>query len=247
MAGKRDEASFGRQRGPSLTGSRPSAAIETACGCLPCDTCAAIRASLERGPLLASRCIRGVLVGNYWEGTKIRLRAVEPKDAEAHFRFNLRDDYGMLDQIYPPGSLSRVEQWASRRSLEGLENDAYSFQIEAIGSGELVGGIATHHCDQRLGVLSYGLHVFEEHRGRGYASEAIRLVLRYYFQERRYQKANVGVFAINEPSRRLHESLGFQLEGRIRRSVLTRGEFSDMLEFGMTVEEFRDRHGAYWR
>lgn len=186
-------------------------------------------------------------VGNYWEGTKIRLRAVEAGDAAAHYRFNLSDDYGMLDQIYPPGSHARVDQWAAQKALEGFENDAYSFQMEAIGSGDLVGGIATHHCDPRAGVLSYGLHVFEEHRGRGYASEAICLVLRYYFQERRYQKANLGVFAINEPSRRLHESLGFTLEGTIRRSVFTRGEFSDMLEFGMTVEEFRERHAEYWR
>jgi len=186
-------------------------------------------------------------VSNYWEGTKIRLRAVEAQDAAAHYRFNLSEACGLLDQIYPPGSAARVAEWATRKSLEGFENDAYSFQMEAIGSGDLVGGIATHHCDARTGVLSYGLHVLEEHRGRGYASEAICLVLRYYFQERRYQKANVGVFAINEPSRRLHETLGFQLEGTIRRSVFTRGEFSDMLEFGMTVEEFRERHGAYWR
>lgn len=186
-------------------------------------------------------------MGNYWEGTKIRLRAVEARDAAAHYRFNQSDEYGLLDQIYPPGSLAGVEQWAVKKSLEGFENDAYSFQMEAIGSGDLVGGIATHHCDPRTGVLSYGLHVLEEHRGHGYASEAICLVLRYYFQERRYQKANVGVFAINEPSRRLHEALGFQLEGTIRRSVFTRGEFCDMLEFGMTVEEFRERHGAYWR
>lgn len=186
-------------------------------------------------------------MGNYWEGTKIRLRAVEAGDAAAHHRFNLSDEHGMLDHIFPPGSLARVEQWATNRSLEGFANDAFSFQMEAIGSGDLVGGIATHHCDPRVGVLSYGLHVFEEHRGRGYATEAICLVLRYYFQERRYQKANVGVFAINEPSRRLHESLGFALEGTIRRSVLTRGEFTDMLEFGMMVEEFCERHAAYWR
>lgn len=186
-------------------------------------------------------------MGNYWEGTKIRLRAVEAGDANAHFRFNLSDDYGMLDQVYPPGSPARIEQWAEKTSRAGFEDDAYSFQMEADGSGDLVGGIATHHCDPRVGVLGYGLHVFEEHRRRGYAREAICLVLRYYFQERRYQKANVGVFAINEPSRRLHESLSFRLEGTIRRSVFTRGEHSDLLEFGMTVDEVRERHKAYWR
>ncbi len=186
-------------------------------------------------------------MANYWDGTRLRLRAVQAGDADAHYRFNLTDDYGLIDQIYPPGSLARVEEWARTKAQAGFTDDTYAFQMESIETGELVGGIATHDCDPRVGMLSYGLHVFAEHRGRGYAKEAICLVLRYYFQERRYQKANVGVYAINEPSIRLHESLGFEVEGRIRRAVFTGGLHSDLLWFGMTVEEFRERHGRYWR
>jgi len=186
-------------------------------------------------------------MGNYWDGSRIRLRAVEAADAEAHHAFNLTDEYGLLDQIYPPGSLARVRQWAEGQTLAGFEHETYSFQMESMETNELVGGIATHHCDARTGVLSYGLHVLEGHRGQGYASEAICLVLRYYFQERRYQKANVGVFSFNAPSVRLHESLGFQLEGRLRRTLYTRGMHADLLWFGLTVEEFRARHAAWWR
>ncbi len=186
-------------------------------------------------------------MSNYWEGTRIRLRGVEAVDAEAHYRFNLTEDYGLIDQIYPPGSLARVQEWATRQSQAGFEDQTFSFQMESIDTEELVGGIATHHCDQRAGVLSYGLHVFNQHRGKGYAKEAICLVLRYYFQELRYQKANAGVYAINEESIRLHEALGFQLEGRMRRTAYTRGTHVDLLWYGLTAEEFRDRHAAYWR
>jgi RimJ/RimL family protein N-acetyltransferase len=184
---------------------------------------------------------------NYWEGSRIRLRSVEAGDAAAHHRFNLTDDYGLLDQIYPPGSLARVQEWANKESLAGFDNQTFHFQMEAIENGALVGGIATHDCDSRVGIVSYGLSVMDEFRGKGYASEAICLVLRYYFQELRYQKANVSVYDINEPSKRLHESLGFQVEARLRRSVFTRGELSDLLLFGMTVEEFRELHADYWR
>ena len=64
------------------------------------------------------------------------------------------------------------------------------------------------------------------------------MVLRYYFRELRYQKATVNVFSFNEASARLHESLGFQLEGRLRRTVFTDGELFDELIYGITVEEF---------
>ena len=109
-------------------------------------------------------------------------------------------------------------------------------------SGEVVGDITTHHANPRVGTFAYGISGRRAHRGQGYAAEVITLVLRHYFHELRYQKGPVGVFAWNEPSIRLHEKLGFQQEGRLRRTVFTRGQFYDELIFGLTAEEFAARH-----
>jgi RimJ/RimL family protein N-acetyltransferase len=119
--------------------------------------------------------------------------------------------------------------------------------METLEDGKLVGSIATHHSDQRAGVFSYGLHVKQQYRGKGYASDAICLILRYFFQELRYQKCNVEAMEVNPGSQGLHEKLGFQTEGRRRRVVYTYGKHSDMIEYGMTLEEFRDQHPDYWR
>ena len=182
----------------------------------------------------------------YWDGRLIRLRGVEPGDAEAHFLLNQDEELSRhLAQIYPPQSLAAVRAWAEREATRRFEDDTYTFQMETLAGGELVGGIATHDCDRRVGSFTYGLHVLPQHRRNGYAVEAIRLVLRYYFQELRYQKANAGVYAINEASARLHEHLGFTLEGRQRRAVYTRGAHSDLLLFGMTAEEFAATHPDY--
>jgi RimJ/RimL family protein N-acetyltransferase len=171
---------------------------------------------------------------------------VHPDDAAAQVAFNLSMDSDLLDQRFPLVGLLRETEWATRKSTAGFDAQEFHYQMEALDSGELVGGIATHHCDARVGLVSYGLWVFDAHRGKGYASEAVCLVLRYYFQELRYQKANIEVYEINAGSRALHESLGFTLEGRRRRSVYRRGEYSDMLQYGITVEEFRARHAEYW-
>lgn len=181
----------------------------------------------------------------YWEGQRLRLRAVEPKDAAAHFLVNQDErTHRMLDQIYPPSSMVGVERWASETSLKGFVNDEYSFQMESLGSDQLVGHLNTHDCNRRVGIFRYGINVLPEHQGKGYASEAARLVLRYYFDELRYQKCNVHVFAINEASIVLHERLGFVLEGRERRAVYTNGEHSDQLIYGITKEEFFEKHGT---
>ncbi len=83
------------------------------------------------------------------------------------------------------------------------------------------GTINTHSCDPRHGTFGYGLAIAREHWRKGYASEAICLVLAYYFRELRYQKVTAHVYAFNEASIRLHEKLGFQLEGRLRRMIFT--------------------------
>jgi RimJ/RimL family protein N-acetyltransferase len=187
-------------------------------------------------------------MAKYWEGKLIRLRGVELEDAETHFQLDQEDDISRLQWVMnPPVSRAGTRTWIEEAAKARGKHDEFTAQIETLVDGTLVGGIATHHADLRAGVFSYGLHVEAPYRGKGYAKDAICLILRYFFQELRYQKCNVDVMAINEPSQRLHEALGFALEGRRRRTVFTGGEHSDMLEYGITVEEFRETHPDYWR
>ncbi len=92
------------------------------------------------------------------------------------------------------------------------------------------------------GTFGFGLGVGRPHQRRGYASEAIVLLLRYMFGERRYQKANVGVYAYNTASLELHAKLGFVVEGRRRRAVFMGGRYHDEVLLGLTVEEFTAAH-----
>lgn len=89
-----------------------------------------------------------------------------------------------------------------------------------------------------MGVFKCGLRILHPYWGRGYARAAIGLVLRYYFHVLRYQKVTLIIYTFNERSRRLHEGLGFVLEGRLRRTVYTGGAHYDELYFGLTREEF---------
>ncbi len=173
-----------------------------------------------------------------FEGSKVRLRAVEESDWELHYNWNLdSDNWRMTDEVWFPTSRTSVKEWAEREAKRGSEADAFRFQIETLAS-VLVGTINTHSCNLRCGTFNYGLAIHPDHRRKGYASEAIGLVLRYYFNERRYQKVNATVYSFNAASIALHERLGFVLEGRIRRLIYSGGMFHDELIYGMTQEEF---------
>jgi RimJ/RimL family protein N-acetyltransferase len=173
-----------------------------------------------------------------WRGRRVRLRAIEPADWAVYFAWNQDDDQARsLYNIPFPQSEEAVRQWAQQESTRKPEDDAFRFVIEN-ERGEVVGDLATHDCDRRVGSFSYGISIRQDQRRSGYAAEAIELALRYYFQELRYQKVTVSVYSFNDASIRLHEKLGFQLEGRLRRTVFTNGEHFDELVYGLTVEEF---------
>lgn len=181
---------------------------------------------------------------HYWQGEQVRLRAVEPADWEAHFQWDQDTEMERaLARVYFPHSRERTKRWAERMAEQGGDGDGFHFEIENL-EGELVGSITTNRCDSRNGTFTYGVAIREGERRKGYAEEAIRMVLRYYFEELRYQKVTIYVYSFNEASIRLHERLGFQREGCLRRMMYTQGKFYDEVYFGMTAEEFgRDQAG----
>jgi len=175
---------------------------------------------------------------NFWQGKNVRLRGIEPSDAETFFAWNLDSETGSaLEFLWPPVSLAQVKAEVAELSLKKLEDDRFKWIIED-ASGMAVGSISTHECEPRRGTFSYGINVAREHRGKGYAGEAIMLVIRYYFDELRYQKVTVGVDELNAASIRLHEKLGFTREGTLRRMKFRQGRYCDIHLYGLTREEW---------
>lgn len=179
--------------------------------------------------------------GNEFEGSKVRLRAVEPEDADAWFESGLDTD---LDRragtTRLPSSRAAVRQRAEEAS-KAPDGDSVALMIETL-DGTVVGGLSVGETNRRTGVFSYGIGIDSQHRQKGYGTQALELLFRFYFRELRYQKVETGVYGFNESSLRFHESFGFVVEGRRRRHVYTQGRHHDVVLLGMTVEEFVARH-----
>ena len=183
------------------------------------------------------------LSSSFWQGQKIRLRAIEPSDWETYFAWNCDDEQARALYFIPfPQSREAVKHFAEMASLQAPETDDFRFVVEN-DEHEVVGDVTVNNCNPRNGTFSWGLNIKQGHRRRRYASEALLLIMRYYFHELRYQKVTVHVYSFNDASVKLHEDLGFRLEGRLRRMIFTKGQYFDELLYGMTREEFIDRYG----
>ena len=181
-------------------------------------------------------------MNNIWTGNRIRLRAVEASDWETFHAWDQDTEVAQLSYEIPfPRNAANSQEWAERESKEPPKDDVYRFVIESL-DGEMVGTLNTHSCDRRNGTFKYGLGIMRDHWRKGYASEAISLVLRYYFGELCYQKVMAHVYDFNDGSIKLHRAMGFVEEGRLRRTGFTNGTYHDELVFGMTNDEFFTRY-----
>jgi RimJ/RimL family protein N-acetyltransferase len=78
------------------------------------------------------------------------------------------------------------------------------------------------------------------HEGRGYATEAVRELLRLCFTDLGLRRVEAGCFAANEPSWRLMQRVGMRRESVTRRDALHRsGEWMDGMAYGLLAEEWR--------
>ncbi|MDP5276274.1 GNAT family N-acetyltransferase [Chengkuizengella axinellae] len=172
---------------------------------------------------------------NIWEGKVVKLRPIETSDWEEFHKDGLDSEIARLnDTIYGPRTQEGTRKWTEDESNKGWDGHHFRLAIEN-HDGDLVGSINTFDCDSRNGTFYYGVSIFREYWKKGYASDAVKIILRYFFDELRYQKANALVYNFNEGSIHLHNHLGFTKEGCLRNMVYTNGEYHDIL----TKEEFQ--------
>lgn len=183
-----------------------------------------------------------------WMGERVRLRGAEPGDWEAFAAFDgFSDDQRNGWLVTPPRSAERARAWAKELAGQDPDLDEFRLVIADAHDDTPVGMINTHHADRVNGTFAYGIAIGNPHQRRGYAREAVALLLRYMFGERRFQKCDIEVYASNEGSLGLHEAMGFVTEGRRRRSRYAAGRYEDVVLLGITAEEFQEadrRSGA---
>lgn len=78
--------------------------------------------------------------------------------------------------------------------------------------------------------------------GKGYGTEAGRILLDYAFEELGFHRVSVGVVGFNERAMRYWAGLGFKKEGVWRESYYCDDKYSDFVMMSILEDEFRNLH-----
>lgn len=181
-----------------------------------------------------------------YRGTLVRLASESAETMAQSFVKWDRDS-----QAHRLGDSAPAQLWSEKKTREHVEkNDdkqenRFRFAIRTLNEDTLIGvtSLWVHswtHSDAWLGIFIGE----REYRGRGFGTDAIRLIVQYGFCELNLRRITLGLHLYNERALKSYLKVGFTLEGRARGEGLRDGVRYDGLYMGLLREEWKAQGAA---
>ena len=183
----------------------------------------------------------GTALNNDWLiGQLVRLAAPNPAtDAEAMARWSLDTEYHRLGY---DGAAYPMSAKQMRARLERDNEHGFDFAIRLLQDDRLIGDIGVWIASWAQGEAWVGIGIgVRDCWSKGYGTEAMRLLLRFAFNELNLQRVSLGVFAHNLRAVRSYEKAGFRHEGQVRGDCQRDGQRWDTMCMGILREEWLKR------
>jgi RimJ/RimL family protein N-acetyltransferase len=130
----------------------------------------------------------------------------EGEDEEQARRFGWYPKRSTLDQVK-----AAIEEWQRQWETEG---DIRTFAVRDAADGTLFGGCQIRRKTPQLAHMSYW--IFPPHRGRGFATRALRLGAAFAFENLGVSCVELEVEPDNDASRGVARGAGFLEQGTVR-------------------------------
>lgn len=140
--------------------------------------------------------------------------------------------FGVSHADQKPMTREAAEAWAL-----GQSSDPNAWMIEV--NGRLIGEIKLHSINLQDRRASMAIAIYDPGQlGKGYGSEAIRLLLQHAFTQLNLHRIGVRVLAFNERAVKTYKKCGFTVEGQERETAFVDGVWHDDLMMGILSREF---------
>ncbi|HVF32583.1 MAG TPA: GNAT family protein [Acidimicrobiales bacterium] len=159
-------------------------------------------------------------------GTGIILRPPRPSEAAAALALLTEPEVDRWNPASDVVDLETAEAWC-RRGADWAAGTHATFSILVDPGGAYAGNVSLHNVDPEHLTADIGYRVAADHRGRGIATEALRLVASYAFGDRGLFRVQLLHAVANPASCRVAEKAGFRLEGTLRAAAVHAGHRED--------------------
>lgn len=172
----------------------------------------------------------------YYEGRRIYFRPVEVED-EPMLRRWINDP--LIWRGLPlrgPINANREREWIESQGSSATD---YVFGIVVRGGDRLIGTIGLRAIDAVSRSAMLGISIGDRaFHNKGYGTDAVRLLLRYGFEELNLNRVALAVYANNPRAIRCYQKVGFVQEGCLRQALYRNGGFHDEYRFAILRDEW---------
>lgn len=154
---------------------------------------------------------------------------------------------GLIEMLQDPESMRLTgshatfdagiaENWYATRADH---DDRLDLAVVERASGEYVGEVVVNELDTDNRSCGFRICLIGPRAfGRGYGSEATRLILEHAFETVGVNRVELEVYAFNPRARRVYEKVGFVHEGTRRQALLWDGEWVDAHVMAMLADDW---------
>jgi RimJ/RimL family protein N-acetyltransferase len=132
-----------------------------------------------------------------------------------------------------------------RNRLFGKPGEWVQFGLELKKSGAIIGDCAIRYKDTEKRIGEIGITMSHLEQGKGFATEVMKCIMTYLFDEKGIHRIEEIVDAENIASIRLLQSLGFRKEGHFIENIFFKGKWGSEFQYAMLKREWEELKAKY--
>ena len=164
-------------------------------------------------------------------GKKIHLRALEPEDIDFLFAIENDESYWEVSSTQTPFSRFILEQYIASAHQDIHEVKQLRLIIAENSTKNRVGMIDLFNFNSQHKRAGVGILIIDCEQHKGYASEALQLLIDYSFSQLNLHQLFANITSDNAKSLALFKKHDFMKVGVKKEWVLSMGEFKDEVLF----------------
>jgi RimJ/RimL family protein N-acetyltransferase len=168
-------------------------------------------------------------------GATVMLRPVSADDHAAVYSACQNAEIQRWTSVPSPYSADAARSYIESSKQAWREGSTATFSILDDGSSEFLGLIDLRLFDDAVAEVGYWVKA--EARGRGVATEAVRLISRWALDQLGMARVQLGTHPENPASARVATKAGFQREGVLRSLREIKGERVDQVFFSLLPKD----------
>ena len=170
-------------------------------------------------------------------GKLVRLITVDfDEDLKLFEQWNADSEY---QRFLDAGAAKRYSPRLTREFFEKEIGSMHAFVIQKLDDEQKIGMVELGGFNWQVGSAWVGIGIGpRELWGRGYGTDAMRVILRYGFTRLNLNRIQLDVFSVNARGIASYEKAGFKHEGRLHGNLLKAGVRYDEVFMGILRREW---------